>query len=340
MSCKVSAPDSQFLSVEQLLSLFVTNIIEGKDTIINKETATNIVLDSDIEDKQIVLKYILEDTNLSPKIRFRAAGSLGRIQSEGAINILHENLTIDNPFILQGIIRSLGRVGNMETYQKLAEIRNRLTLSTARETHFAMELIAHRFKMKSTDIAMPQPDEYLTFIGNESKAVAVSILNDEAAEAMMKSVSLGAVGVPVWKAPLYQFDCNGNSMLILMNRELEESTEQLGRSKFVLGAVVSKSKLSNTYSPYYLLLSTPTHVSANKVNLRAVTTNGILAFAGTGVLTSGQLSFHLKGVKRAGGYPMEIEGHVAPGGLSISKFLVGSMINEKNAPKAYRPLSF
>ncbi len=287
----------------------------------------------DIENRHLDFRSVLESSGESRTMRYFAALYLGRIDTREAVAVLEQNLQIEDELVLGRVLRSLARIGDVESLRRIGEIRPRLHGWIAEEASWAARLLAHRHGVAGHEVPMPGDEAYLELGARASRALAVREATAAEKAALRKSGEVEPLGMSIAWDHVHHVQCGRRAMLLALNgRVMERRTggDEDG-SCALAGIIARRQDYDEAYAVSYFML-TCASLARGGLNLTLWTTNGRLVLAGIASAEGGEVRFAIRGVgDRYGALPADVAGTVAPGRIDLSRMQVGIGVTEKKA---------
>ena len=139
-------------------------------------------------------------------------------------------------------------------------------------------------------------------------------------------------------APVYQVGMDNQPWLVLLNRKIvaaQDAAARLEARKALLGLIALKIGSTASYSPSFLIFSSP--AQANTLSFQIRRTTGAPMFAGSAQITTGAITFSLRSLKRPGAYAVDVAGTITEGRLEITRALRSAVLNPKREPSRRVP---
>lgn len=298
------------------------DIVAGKDTTFPRARAMELFLTCDFPNKHRDFEAVLINDEESPDIRYLAAIYLGKINTPAALEILIQNSRIQDEFVLAGIMKALGGIGDRSALKTVSMVKDEGKGVAASEAKFAAALISYRLGIQGNDLEMPTKREFLKFPASCARPLQINQADSSDAEFCLRSVSYQPLGIEFAEHPMYQVRCGRDDLMILFNRDClkQRAAQRLMKNKALLGAIAKRDEESKHYSVAFLMLTSPGE-EKNIINIFICRTNGNLIFGGLAQVKNDRAAFSIQAFARPGAFALELAGNFENGRLEIEKAL-------------------
>lgn len=308
--------------------------IRGKEASIPRGWAISQVPYADIPDRAGLLRKILGDEKDDLKSRRLAAAALWRLNTAEAREALLAAATAaDDPGLLAGVVKFLGRVGDQRALAAIEKSKGRGQGVLAERAAFAAALIAHRLGLPGNDLPVPRKFEALP--PTDQRRIEFAPPSPEEAALFARCLEDEPYDIAVSMDSLLQIRCARNRWILAFTETLvaADAMAALRKQKSVVALLGSKSSEDGSYSVAFLFFSAPGR-GGKQVVLLGHRTTGEQAWAGSiEAGDSGGLRFALHTAGRLGIVPIELEGVWQRGGkIATTKALSATRVTEKQTP--------
>jgi hypothetical protein len=310
-------------------------VVLGKDLTFSRREAIVLLKNVDLADKSQVLERVLRDESDDPSLRYLAATTLYQLKLPETQEILLESSQrIQNPRVLESVVKALGRIGDERALEAVMEIKERSEGRTGAQAEFAAQLIAHRLGLKGYELPIPADGVLLKLEESRAHVFEFGPASRHEARICLESLASEPFGIEYSEEFMYEIDClPGISQMLLTNMEFAEdnAVEKLRERKAILAIVASKFQETGRYSTAFLVF-TWRRPRSRRLHLLAHRPNGDQLFAGIGQIEGGQLKFAMNAVSRPGAFPIRAEGVYEAGRFEMSLALSESCVQRRREP--------
>jgi hypothetical protein len=287
-----------------------------------------VLFESDFPNKHRDFQQILENERESPELRYVSALYLGKMNAESSRQILLGNLNIEDDFVLSGVMKALGWIGDRHAFEAVSTLGKKAGERASAQARFAAALIAHRLGLDGGE-SLPPSIDYLDPGRETGRRLSIQPADPNEGEMCLRAVSRHPLGVEYDESSMYQLRCGRNSWMLLFNRDSVggDAAQRLRDRKLLFGAVAHKSSASNLYVPVYVILTSP-HIDAVRVLVHRV--SGRLEFGGAAEIEGDGVRFSIRAVVRPGAFAVWLDGRLEGGRLTIGTALANPAVS---APK-------
>jgi hypothetical protein len=286
-----------------------------------------------------LLREILENGAEEPKYRRLAAVALWRLNTTEAREVLLAALsTEEDPAVLGGVVKALGRVGDERALAALEALQPRAEGFLAEQVAFAASLLAHRLGLPGNDLPRPERSERVP--RSPRGRIELGAPSAEEAESFARTLQADPYGVEIAPGAQFQVRCSAGLWMLALTQPFAaaDSLAALRERKTVAGLLASRNDEDGRYSVAYLLFSTPS-AKGEGVDLLITRSTGEPAWAGT--LESGPdgvLRFAIHTVGRIGIVAIELAGTWSgEGRIRLSRAVSATRVIEKRTPLPMEP---
>ena len=285
---------------------------------------------TDFPNKHRDFEAVLENEKESPEIRYLAAINLGKIPSPATIEILVRNSHVHDEYVLAGVMKALGRIGNKSALDAILTAKKRAKGLAAMQAEFAETLIAHREGLEKYELSVPETTDQRELDLRCARPFRITRADDTDAELCLRSLAGEQFGIEFSEHPMYQVRCGRNTWMILLNRDFSDknSVKTVGKRKAFLGVIATRSEETRLYSVAYLMLTSPIN-DEGVVSILIYRTNGKLTFSGTSRVEGNCAEFSILARPHPGAFAVKIEGTFEDGRLDIKTALSTPFVQVK-----------
>lgn len=338
MSLKIAPPfdfvprisEAITVGTDKLSLKRLREVVAGRDTTFPRSRGMAILEATDFPNKHRDFEAVLENEKESPEIRYLAAINLGKIPTPAAMKILIKNSHVRDEYVLAGVMKALGRIGNKSALDAVLTAKKRAAGLAAKQAEFAAILIAHRVGLEECELPVLETSDHLEIDLHCARPFRTTKADDIDAEVCLRSLADQSFGIEFSEHSMYQARCERKTWIILLNRDFgdKNSVKMLGKKKAFLGVVAIRSEETRLYSVAYLILASPTK-DENTVNILIYRTNGNLIFSGTARVVGNCAEFSILAIPQPGAFAVKIEGTFEEGRLNISTALSSMFVQVK-----------
>jgi hypothetical protein len=307
--------------------------VAGKNLAVPRTKAISLLSVSDVPDKHMDLKLLLENKNEPSTIRYLAASGLGRMNTAEARIILAENIQNEvDERVAGSILTALGRIGDANSLSSILNVKGRLTGSALSRAEFAASLISYRLGLEGNNLPLPSGQDYLA-IPDDAQQMIVSEADDKEIKLCIESLIYEPFGIEIAKKPAYQINYDKGVGIVLFNRETasQEGVNLILERKTFLGLFADKMEESGSYSVSYLIFTSPGGPS-NQIDIVITNPAGVLVCGGTAKIEPNKIEFSIRSVSQLGIFPLIIEGLFRDGELEITTAKFSTIIQNSKEP--------
>lgn len=298
------------------------DVVAGRESAFPRTQAMALLFDSDFPNKHRDFEAVLENERENSDIRYLAATYLGRVNTTSALEILIRNSQICDEYVLVGVMKALGRIGDRLALEAVLKAKEEAKGLAALEAKFAAALISHRLGLKRNEVPVLNNREYLELPTDCARPLRITRADDIDAEFCLRSVAGQPLGIEFSEHPMYQFRCGRRTWMILFNRDCvgQYTVKKLTKQKALFGVLAIRSEETRLYSVALLLLTSPGE-QKDTANLLICRTNGDIAFGGTARVKGDYAEFSIRAVSRPGAFAVRVQGAFENGRLEIKEAL-------------------
>lgn len=320
------------LKQENLPEQSLRNSILGTDLSVSRTRAINLMPSSKIPNRAELLRNVLENDGDDPKLRRLAAIALWRVNTADARDaLLSAAETVEDPMVLTGVVKSLGRIGDQRALDAIQAIRDRSEGTLAAQASFAASLISHRLGLPGNDL--PVPSKYEKMPRSNQGSIQLAAPEAREVEQFLEDFQSQPYDIELSRESLRQVFCTGATWMLAFSRDFAAAElAALRKQKSVAGLLASRNPETGHYSVAFLLLTAPGE--GDRVDVLFHRSTGEQAWAG--VLTSGGRdagSFAIHTAGRLGIVPIELEGvWSGHGKLELTRAISAPRVIDKLKP--------
>lgn len=298
------------------------DVVAGRESAFPRTQAMALLFDSDFPNKHRDFEAVLENERETTEIRYLAATYLGRVNTASAVEILIRNSQIRDEYVLAGVMKALGRIGDRLALEAVMKAKEEAKGLAVLEAKFAAVLISHRINLEGNAMSIPDNREYLELPADCARPLHITRADDIDAEFCLRSVAGQPLGIEFLEHPMYQFRCGRRTWMILFNRDCvgQDTVKKLTKQKSLFGVLAIRSEETRLYSVALLLLISPDE-QKDTANILICRTNGDLAFGGTAQVKGDHAEFSIRAVSRPGAFAVRVEGAFENDRLEIKEAL-------------------
>jgi hypothetical protein len=318
---------------EDLPEQVLLDSVLGRDQSVSRARAINLMPSSQAPNRAELLRTVLENDGDDSKHRRLAAIALWRVNTaEAREALLAAAETVDDPSVLTGVVKSLGRVGDQRALAAIQAIRDRSEGTLAAQASFAASLISHRLGLPGNDL--PVPRKYEKMPRSNQGSIQLAAPAAEEVERFLEDFKNEPYDVDLSRESLRQVFCTGATWMLALSRDFAAVDHAaLRQRKSVAGLLASKNPESGRYSVAFLLFTAPGE-GKDQVDVLIHRSTGEQAWAGA--ITSGgqgKASFAIHTAGRLGIVPIEVEGVLSGHGkLELTRAVSAPRVIEKLQP--------
>lgn len=278
-------------------------------TPIDKKRAINALTRSErsVEAGEI-LAGILSNTEEPAEVRVVAAINLTLMPAEISEKALLRNLTSENEFVREGVIKSLGRIGTAEGLDRLQALPVPEDEYNQRQLAFAQMVIGMRSGASVPDVS--------GLLGIRWTSHNMRAIEGRSFQESIDSIWGSTYGIALNPEIGFEVSCGRMSHLLFLNAEIKRGALVSSvRSRVMIAGVIALREEGVKHSSIrYLLLTIP---SEGGVDVIIVRTNGQVAYAGEARSDGEVLRLGMRdvGLERT---PTEIEGLVSNDEVNVN----------------------
>ncbi len=301
----------------------------GKETSIPRGWAISLVPAAGVRDAPGLLRKVLENEGEALKPRRLAAAALWRTNTAESRQVLLDAVqTVKDPWLLTGIVKFLGRVGDERALEAVQAIQSGGEGILAAQASFAAALIAHRLGLPGNDL--PVPRQYEPMPPTDQRRIKFTPPRPEEVELFAQCLRDEPYDIPIDRSSQLQIQCGGGRWMLAFSEAFAAAAgSALRKRKTVVGLLAVKNTEDGRYSVAFLLFSAP-RPDDKQVAFLVHRTTGEQAWAG--VIepgATGEAKFALHTAGRLGIVPIEVEGVWRKGKLETTKAISASKVTEK-----------
>ena len=315
-----------------LSSRELRDVLAGRGGPLSRRGAIARVAQSDLPDKEALLREVLFGARESSVDRAVAATGLAVIGTSDALEVIAQTASRRERVFLLPAIRLLGRTGGLREWQTLQAIAEAGDDQVAVEARFGAAVIAYRLGLDGPGFD-PGPVEPLQT--NDE----ISNLSFERAEAPV--VAMGRKALAAERFPfevvadaVYDVRCRRRAMLLCFNGSLlrRGGFDGLLRRKALVAVCATRLEDRNDYAMSHVAVTDPLEGSRLRVLVCSLSGKPVLTGDAT---AAGGLVFQLRSVRRPGAAAVDIAARFADGGLSVERATVGHRALDKVSPRRF-----
>jgi|GEM_PF-1169874 len=312
--------------------------VAGRDSGFSRSHAMALLQISDFPNKHRDFQAVLENESEPSEIRYLATVSLGRMNTQAAVDILLRNSEARDERVLAGVMKALGRIGGESSLSAVLRARDYAKGLAASYAEFAALLISHRIGLKGDESTVAEHKSYMELRGSAaSSPLQLSRADSSDGEFCLRALGDQPFGIELTEHSMYQLRCERRLMMILFNREFigRDAVRRLSERKAILGIVANRMEVTGSYSPSLLWLTSPAH-NPGTVNLMLYRSTGQQIFGGTGTAHGERLEFNIRALPRPGAFGVQIDGHFENGKLEFKTAQAAMFIQQpKRQPREF-----
>ena len=266
------------------------------------------------------------------------------IDTRAALAALIAQTTIGDEYVLTGVLKALGRIGDASALPAIERVMKTATGIAAAQAALAAAFIAHRLNLPGHALPLPSSSDYVV----DTKApkdggppsdcgrLRVTLANASDAELCLRSLARRPFAVELLESPMYEIRCERNIWMIALNRDAGEkgAIDGLTAHKRLLAVIARRDPNTGLYAAAFLVFTAPDAAGGAHVLIHRV--DGALISAGHLRVHDDSGAFALRPVRGPRPYTIWIEGRLEPGRLAITTGVASR--GEKRTPiREYRP---
>jgi hypothetical protein len=302
------------------------DVVAGKDAGWPRAHAMTRLLESDFPNKHRDFERVLANEADAPDARHLAALHLGMIDTRAAMHALIAQTTVRDEFVLTGVLKALGRIGDAAALAAIERVQEMATGAAATQATLAAAFIAHRLNLPGHTLPFPSPADSDVDVnaptdgGRRSDRGDLRITEANAADAelCLRSLSRRPLAVELLESPMCEMRCGRNIWMIALNRDIGErgAVDSLTARKTLPAVVARRDPGTGLYAAAFLVLTAPAADGGAHVWIHRV--DGGLVSAGHICVHDDGETFVLRPVKGPLPYAVSVEGRLEPGRLVIT----------------------
>ena len=315
--------------------------VAGMGTALPRAQAMRLLQESDFPNKHRDFERVLANAHEPPEARHLAALHLGLVGTPAAQAILVEQTDIPDDFVLAGVVKALGRIGNeAATLEAVERVQRRAGGIAVAQAAFATTLIAHRLGLEGRDQPAPGEDEYVQPLTRDAGSLRVGLADAGDAETCLRSLAHQPFGVEFAEQPMYEVRCGTNIWMIVFNRALvgRDALATLETRKTFLGVVAKLHRADGVYGAAFVILTSPSE-RAHDVSIRIHRVSGEVAIAGRARGDGDRAGFAVRSLAKPRGFSVQLEGTWTPSRLEITTASVTSRGEKLRPVREFRPVT-
>ena len=285
------------------------------------------------EDDVAAVRTTMATADESARVRYQAALDLGRVGTSAAREALESSLDVDDGFVLRGIVRSLGHVGDRAALQAIRQVRHRVDVRS--QADWAVSLLAYRLREPGDELGFPERKDLLGVERGRAAEIQIQAVDAQESRQAITDVAKSNPHLRLSAAGGVGFRCGARQLLYLWNAEVasREAIRGLRTRKGLLGVVVELfSGEGEQWAIDFYFFAQP-GTQEGIVELLGVTTTGTVVLAGLGEFEGDRVHFRLQTVEHPGAVPFDFEGVIDDGHVRFERALAGRRRVEKLAPE-------
>ncbi len=252
-----------------------------------------------------ILSRILSNTRQTTKVRVSAAANLSVLGTQDAEKALLVNLDVDDPFIRLEVIKSLGKIGSIESLRCLEAAVETASDKDRKQIAFACTTIAFREGSYDRD-SIP---------GIDWRTQSLKVIEGRQVAEKVEKIWGSTYGVKLNHELGLIFTCGKSTLSVLLNNTLKRGSwlKNLRSKPLIAGVLTIKEHEVKRYSVRYILMTKPTDTG---LIITASRTNGDVVFAGKAIAEGDELRLSMRdvGVERT---PAEIDGVITNDNIKL-----------------------
>lgn len=322
--------EETYIDTDKLSLKRLRDVVAGRDTSFPRSSGMDILQTTDFPNKHRDFEAVLENEKESSEIRYLAAMNLGKIPTPAAMEILVKNAHVRDEYVLAGVMKALGCIGNESALAAISTAKKRAKGLAAMQAEFAATLIAHRVGLEECELPVAEARDYLELDLHCARPLRITRADATDAEFCLRSLAGQSFGIEFSEHPMYQARCGRNTWMILLNRDFgdKDSLNTLGKRKAFFGVVAIRSEGTPLYSVAHLILTSPAK-DEDAVSILIYRTNGKLTFGGTARVVGNYAEFSILTLTQPGAFAVKIEGAFEDGRLDIRTALSTPFVQVK-----------
>jgi len=256
------------------------------------------------------LRQLLHDPKGDPAIRASSAMHLARIGSPESERMLVDALDHSpDPRVTIRIAHALGLIGGRQSIDPLHGLLTTDDPLLRQQASFSLAVVACRAGASGYEPHAPAEDRLLRPQAENAWPLAVEPIAACDSSALLTS-SVDTYGETVASDNAYRIRCGENEMTLLFNAQVSGAASSIAMARHpqMVGFLVDRSPLSESYSTGGLLLTWPR--TASSAHLGLFRPSGRLLMFGHATKERGNVTFEIAGVQGAGGLPALVRGRV------------------------------
>lgn len=312
--------DTDELSLRRL-----REVVAGRDVSWPRAHAMALLFESDFPNKHRDYEAVLANGSDAPVTRHLAALYLGMVNTRVSREILIEHTNIREEYVLAGVMKALGRIGNEAALAAIERVQRTAKGPAASQAALAASFIAYRLGLPGHELSVPSASDYAPPLTTDSAHIVTARAHAADAELCLRCLAHRPFGLEFVESPMYWMRCGRNIWMMVLNRDFVRpgAIGALTARKTCLGVVARRSQSSGLYAAALVILTSPAAV-ANGVDILAHRADGGLVCAGHARVDGNRAQFVLRSVARPRAFAVQIEGTLAEGELEVTTALTSS----------------
>lgn len=309
-------------------------VVAGRDASFPRQAAMALLAESDFPNKDLDLAALLENENESPRIRYLAALTLGRIRTAEALRILVRNVETRDEGVQAAVMRSLGRLGDRSALDAIAAVMGKTGGMAERDARFAAALISHRLGLEGNDLPVPEEKDYLDILPGAARPIQFIRADAADAEFCLRSLAADPFGIEFAEQPMYLVRCGRTVLMVVFARELfaPSRLRSLEERKTIAGVVALRNPTSGLYSVSLLILTSPAR-PANGFHVLLAHPHGKVAYGGSARVEEDTAEFSIRAVAHPGAFAVRIQGRLLKPQLQIQSAISAFFTSRPRRPR-------
>ncbi len=305
-------------------------IVAGRAHRLSRREALRRIAGSSLEDREAVLKAVLENRSEHALARGVAAAGLAERATPSALEALMRAAPDAGAGVLSGAIPILARTGGVPEHRVLEDLAGRAPGPAADQARFAAALIAYRLRLDAPGLADRRPD-MLAVEEPDSRSIDVHRPSAEDAERCQRSLAAERLLVGVSPENALQLRCGARSLIVSLDPAFltADGVRSLTTKKALVAVVATLVEDGDRFSASHFVLSDP--VRGSQVRFSICRPSGRLALTGQ-VTVGADVSFMLRAVRQPGAVAVAIDGRFGPDELVIDRAQAGARTHETMTP--------
>lgn len=318
-------------------------VVAGRDLGFSRTRAMALLLESDFPNKHRDYERVLANENETPEMRHLAALYLGMTNTGASLEILVKHCQISDEFVLAGVMKALGRIGDEATLDVVVQVQRNAKGAAESQASFAASLIAYRLGLEGHALPMPTDADYVEPPVCYARPMQISVADAVDAETCLRSVARQPLGIEFAEYPMYQIRCERNIWMMLLNRDFTDPNglATVKVRKTCLGLIARRNHSTGLYAPSFVILTAPSEQAAG-VDILVYRLEGGIAFGGKAQTVGDGAYFSIRSASVPRAFAVQMEGSFNAGRL-VMKTALSTALGQKQQPVEQfiaRPNSF